>query len=124
MTKRPNIRTRTPLRLIVLMVISFVIVQFASAAHTHEAGHEAPEEHQHCSVCLIATEPDDMPVIESNDRLDDNAEDLFEDSPLISKSCIFSETLSSNVLLYVSSCLLYTSPSPRDRQKSRMPSSA
>ena len=24
----------------------------------------------------------------------------------------------------VSSCLLYTSPSPRDRQKSRMPSSA
>ena len=31
----------------------------------------------------------------------------------------------SNVLLNVSiSCLLYTSPSPRDRQKSRMPSSA
>ena len=26
--------------------------------------------------------------------------------------------------LYVNSCLLYTSPSPRDRQKSRMPSSA
>ena len=25
---------------------------------------------------------------------------------------------------YVSTCLLYTSPSPRDRQKSRMPSSA
>ena len=25
---------------------------------------------------------------------------------------------------YHSSCLLYTSPSPRDRQKSRMPSSA
>ena len=27
-------------------------------------------------------------------------------------------------VLLVSSCLLYTSPSPRDRQKSRMPSSA
>ena len=25
---------------------------------------------------------------------------------------------------YIASCLLYTSPSPRDRQKSRMPSSA
>ena len=25
---------------------------------------------------------------------------------------------------YVNTCLLYTSPSPRDRQKSRMPSSA
>ena len=28
------------------------------------------------------------------------------------------------ILFYVSICLLYTSPSPRDRQKSRMPSSA
>ena len=26
--------------------------------------------------------------------------------------------------LYIKTCLLYTSPSPRDRQKSRMPSSA
>ena len=29
-----------------------------------------------------------------------------------------------HALLYFDSCLLYTSPSPRDRQKSRMPSSA
>ena len=29
-----------------------------------------------------------------------------------------------NVNDYLNSCLLYTSPSPRDRQKSRMPSSA
>ena len=27
-------------------------------------------------------------------------------------------------LAFISTCLLYTSPSPRDRQKSRMPSSA
>ena len=27
-------------------------------------------------------------------------------------------------LNYIDTCLLYTSPSPRDRQKSRMPSSA
>ena len=34
--------------------------------------------------------------------------------------------ISSQVLneLYNQACLLYTSPSPRDRQKSRMPSSA
>ena len=31
---------------------------------------------------------------------------------------------SSNVLSHGTGCLLYTSPSPRDRQKSRMPSSA
>ena len=29
-----------------------------------------------------------------------------------------------NLLVLVEICLLYTSPSPRDRQKSRMPSSA
>ena len=30
----------------------------------------------------------------------------------------------ANSLALISDCLLYTSPSPRDRQKSRMPSSA
>ena len=30
----------------------------------------------------------------------------------------------ANMTLQYSACLLYTSPSPRDRQKSRMPSSA
>ena len=30
----------------------------------------------------------------------------------------------ANIGDYVHTCLLYTSPSPRDRQKSRMPSSA
>ena len=33
------------------------------------------------------------------------------------------QTTIRNVALFLS-CLLYTSPSPRDRQKSRMPSSA
>ena len=32
--------------------------------------------------------------------------------------------LKSEVRLNIKSCLLYTSPNPRDRQKSRMPSSA
>ena len=37
---------------------------------------------------------------------------------------LLKENLSSNSFLNNRSCLLYTSPSPRDRQKSRMPSSA
>ena len=32
--------------------------------------------------------------------------------------------VNKNVEVFVEGCLLYTSPSPRDRQKSRMPSSA
>ena len=35
-----------------------------------------------------------------------------------------SEDNDNPITIYISSCLLYTSPSPRDRQKSRMPSSA
>ena len=35
-----------------------------------------------------------------------------------------SKSLQQNELIYYTSCLLYTSPSPRDRSLSRMPSSA
>ena len=34
------------------------------------------------------------------------------------------DSLKGNHISITTSCLLYTSPSPRDRQKSRMPSSA
>ena len=34
------------------------------------------------------------------------------------------DSVFSSLLRFFSACLLYTSPSPRDRQKSRMPSSA
>ena len=34
------------------------------------------------------------------------------------------ETAEDAEIIVVNTCLLYTSPSPRDRQKSRMPSSA
>ena len=39
------------------------------------------------------------------------------------KKGIISQSLGDNYTIVVD-CLLYTSPSPRDRQKSRMPSSA
>ena len=37
---------------------------------------------------------------------------------------LFSSNVEHCTISNVDSCLLYTSPSPRDRQKSRMPSSA
>ena len=37
---------------------------------------------------------------------------------------LYRSTLKTNQRVKVTCCLLYTSPSPRDRQKSRMPSSA
>ena len=36
----------------------------------------------------------------------------------------FSDPIADGPTIQMASCLLYTSPSPRDRQKSRMPSSA
>ena len=38
--------------------------------------------------------------------------------------CFTIEKYSNSILEIINSCLLYTSPSPRDRTRSRMPSSA
>ena len=44
-------------------------------------------------------------------------------NPLIHhEDCL--DDLFTEIISHVKTCLLYTSPSPRDRQKSRMPSSA
>ena len=40
------------------------------------------------------------------------------------KPNVFISVVAGEGMYSTSSCLLYTSPSPRDRQKSRMPSSA
>ena len=48
-------------------------------------------------------------------------------SQVYSKAVFFASKLglnSEDIITYHGNCLLYTSPSPRDRQKSRMPSSA
>ena len=38
--------------------------------------------------------------------------------------CTYEKHHKQKILLFLSSCLLYTSPSPRDVEESRMPSSA
>ena len=50
----------------------------------------------------------------------DNAATSQKPSKVIASITDYYENYNSNI----HSCLLYTSPSPRDRQKSRMPSSA
>ena len=50
---------------------------------------------------------------------------LYATTVLMSIGFHYFETLNQSLSLqWFSNCLLYTSPSPRDRQKSRMPSSA
>ena len=52
-------------------------------------------------------------------------ENYFDDDSIVLLESMQDGVLYSNILLKLYlNCLLYTSPSPRDRQKSRMPSSA
>ena len=52
-----------------------------------------------------------------------NARDEKYPSP-VHAALMAEDAGASNVTCHLRDCLLYTSPSPRDRQKSRMPSSA
>ena len=61
----------------------------------------------------------DLVMIPSISSLDENQKDVLDSANYIAD--LFNEIgLNSKV----TSCLLYTSPSPRDRETSRMPSSA
>ena len=51
-----------------------------------------------------------------------NSFDFFE--PFNPSETVYTDGVKEGNSIYLSTCLLYTSPSPRDRQKSRMPSSA
>ena len=48
--------------------------------------------------------------------------DLYTEQGIVGRSYL--EPYTPRTMRYLVPCLLYTSPSPRDRQKSRMPSSA
>ena len=80
-----------------------------------------------------------MEILSNNRQLDAYMEEAFlsPDRPLlvdeylgnaieldVDAVCDGSEVLIGAIMEHLEDCLLYTSPSPRDRQKSRMPSSA
>ena len=70
----------------------------------------------------------EMEIFPSMDALVDRFDrDRFKAEQLLTNtksSVILSNPFLSTIMMNLNLCLLYTSPSPRDRQKSRMPSSA
>ena len=69
------------------------------------------------------------PAIEARDALSNSAGDIADAFTLILanppfKGSLDEETVAKDLLRTVKTCLLYTSPSPRDGLLSRMPSSA
>ena len=94
----------------------------------HGGGHKRPlhptYSHATCRGCA------QQPIQQAND-LDDECESVFVSAAgaVAVEDCTFDEApdfypLEACAGSSFYSCLLYTSPSPRDRQKSRMPSSA
>ena len=63
---------------------------------------------------LLKENSDYKSLLEENDRV---LGDLLEENERL-------DLLVKSLILQLSNCLLYTSPSPRDRTRSRMPSSA
>ena len=59
---------------------------------------------------------------EINGELKDLNNPIVQDSTI--KLITLDDEIASKIYRHTMACLLYTSPSPRDRQKSRMPSSA
>ena len=57
-------------------------------------------------------------------RIDDKVKQIITDIKLEEAAIAHKQNTVEGIAPQVSVCLLYTSPSPRDRQKSRMPSSA
>ena len=85
------------------------------------------DSHNFPNLCL-------MKLSEYHTRRGDRVEwwDPVKQYDLVYKSRVFTDTYSKDTIqvnnadkvIQGGTCLLYTSPSPRDRQKSRMPSSA
>ena len=57
-------------------------------------------------------------------RLDNKTIQMASGPNYAALTTLFKDGVPQTHVMWVDTCLLYTSPSPRDRQKSRMPSSA
>ena len=89
---------------------------FVACHHPDSAQHSVP--FLICNRCHSATELEDASIVAT---LDAAARGF---SVVLLESHDFAGGTSSRATKLVHGCLLYTSPSPRDRTRSRMPSSA
>ena len=65
-----------------------------------------------------------LPVRQRIKQICDSGTEFLELSPIAGKDLYDVDVPAAGIVTGVGTCLLYTSPSPRDRTRSRMPSSA
>ena len=99
--------------------MSWLRLGYSSQEEYEEAKREQQAKYVKRMSGLITTDPEDV----------DKIANLIPDKDLYPDFRIGKSGPDSNIVNYDKTedkrtCLLYTSPSPRDRQKSRMPSSA
>ena len=69
----------------------------------------------------------DCEIVDNLDKIGGQCIELYPDKPIYDIPAVpecTGEELTNNLINQLKPCLLYTSPSPRDRTRSRMPSSA
>ena len=78
-----------------------------------------------CATCHVYVKEDWFPKLPNKETgEDDMLDQAYEPKANSRLSCQITVSDELNGLVVHLPCLLYTSPSPRDREKSRMPSSA
>ena len=74
-------------------------------------------------VCLNTKHMSELKTLDNDENINPS-EHLRKLNDQIALEKIAIDQLKKEIATVIVGCLLYTSPSPRDRQKSRMPSSA
>ena len=69
-------------------------------------------------ICIKADIPEEL------NEIDDELKAIYHSKDTVCFFILKTRELRNKFIEETKGCLLYTSPSPRDRQKSRMPSSA
>ena len=103
----------------------FISLPTTAPCRSHEDVSGAIEKlEDHIDVVVTATKSHHHPCFNML-KSDENGYSKFIDSEVgVSRRQDVAQALNMTTVAYVSRCLLYTSPSPRDQRGSRMPSSA
>eukprot|EP00831_Metopus_contortus_P001875 TRINITY_DN10685_c0_g1_i3.p3 TRINITY_DN10685_c0_g1~~TRINITY_DN10685_c0_g1_i3.p3 ORF type:complete len:150 (-),score=53.42 TRINITY_DN10685_c0_g1_i3:130-579(-) len=105
-------------------VITFTVKQPKSVKWTEETKDNEGQQKKKSKLCCIFRKPLEDPDEEFSSSSDEDLPNAYERLPKQQRKKPKDTTKQQPYIILPISCLLYTSPSPRDLSTSRMPSSA